>query len=91
MTVRVQVILDEKEADCFKAQAENEKMSLSAWLRDAGRMVLEIRCQQASLTELNELRDFFAQCAERESGRDPDWEEHKKCCCIDMLAVIDYT
>ncbi len=77
MSVRVQVILDEEEAALFKARAAREAKSLSAWLREAGRKMLEME-KTATLTEEEALRRFFEQCSSREEGKEPDWEEHKQ-------------
>jgi len=35
MSLRVQVILEETEAEKFRSQAKKESKSLSAWLREA--------------------------------------------------------
>ena len=78
MSQRVQVILDDKEATEFKAQAVKEAKSLSAWLREAGLKMLEERKQWRPLSDSNALKRFFTQCNNREKGREPDWEEHKK-------------
>ncbi len=78
MSIRVQVILDEEEATRFKSQAMKESKSLSAWLRDAGKKMIEINQQQQRLTDPDSLKRFFKKCDERESGLEPDWEDHKR-------------
>ena len=78
MSVRVQVILDEAEAARFKSQAMKESKSLSAWLRDAGHKMIEIKKQQQHLRDANSLKRFFEICDEREKGVEPDWEDHKR-------------
>lgn len=78
MSVRVQVILDEKEVTRFKSQAMKESKSLSAWLRDAGKQRIEINQQQQRLTDPDSLKRFFQKCNERENGVEPDWEDHKR-------------
>ena len=78
MSVRVQVILDEREAARFKSQALKESKSLSAWLRDAGRKMLDVNQQWQTLTDQESLSQFFQQCVEREQGFEPSWEEHKR-------------
>jgi len=78
MSVRVQVILDEEEATRFKSQAIKESKSLSAWLREAGKKMLEINRQQQRLTDPDSLKRFFRKCDERENGVEPDWEAHKR-------------
>ncbi len=77
MSVRIQVILDEEEAIRFKAQAMQESKSLSAWLRDAGRKMIE-KNRRRRLTDPDSLRQFFQECNAGENGREPDWEDHKK-------------
>ena len=78
MSVRVQVIMDEKEAARFKSQAMKESKSLSAWLRDAGKKMLEMNQSVNTLRDSQTLRRFFQGCRDREQGREPEWEEHKR-------------
>ena len=78
MSVRVQVILDEEEVTRFKSQAMKESKSLSAWLRDAGKNMIEINRRQLQLTDPDSLNRFFRKCNERENGVEPDWEDHKR-------------
>lgn len=73
--MRIQVIVDEHEREAFRAQASAEGRSLSEWLREAGRERLE-RQRPEQLRTPEDLRRFFAACDERESGREPDWDEH---------------
>ncbi len=78
MSVRVQVILDEEEVTRFKSQAMKESKSLSAWLRAAGKKMIEINRQQQRLTDPDSLKRFFRKCNQRENGVEPDWEDHKR-------------
>ncbi len=78
MSVRVQVILEEKEAAQFKAQAQKESKSLSSWLRDAGKKVLHETRRRGPLKDPTSLKSFFKECDKREKGKEPDWEEHKQ-------------
>ena len=78
MSVRIQVILDEKEASRFRSQAVKESKSLSAWLRDAGKKMIDINGQQQRLTDPVSLKHFFRKCNERGNGVEPEWEDHKK-------------
>ena len=77
MSVRVQVILDEGEMAKFKSQALKESKSLSAWLRDAGKKMLQANRKWQTLTDPVFLKEFFEQCNKREKGAEPDWEEQK--------------
>ncbi|MBW2117929.1 MAG: hypothetical protein JRH09_08445 [Deltaproteobacteria bacterium] len=77
MSVRVQVILDEGEMTKFKSQALRESKSLSAWLRDAGKKMLQENRKWQSLTDPVVLKEFFDKCNKKEKGAEPDWEEHK--------------
>jgi hypothetical protein len=78
MSVRVQVILNEKEATRFKSQALKESKSLSAWLRDAGNKMIDLNQQQQRLTDPDSLKRFFKKCNQQDSGIEPDWEDHKR-------------
>ena len=78
MSVRVQVILDEKDATRFKSQAVKESKSLSAWFRDAGKKMIVINRQQQRLKDPDSLKRFFQECDERGSRAEPDWEDHKR-------------
>ena len=78
MSVRVQVILDEKDAARFRSQARKESKSLSGWLRDAGRKMVDQRRDSGALTDSRSLKGFFQRCNEREHGAEPEWEEHKR-------------
>ena len=78
MSVRVQVILNEEEANRFKSQAMRESKSLSAWLRDAGNKMIDMNREQQRLTDPESLKEFFRKNDERENGVEPDWEDHKR-------------
>lgn len=78
MSQRIQIILDEKEVAEFKALAMKESKSLSAWLREAGKKMVEMNRQQRPLSDPKSLETFFKQCNAREKGVEPDWKEHKK-------------
>ena len=78
MSVRVQVIIEEGEAAMFKSQARKESKSLSAWLREAGKKMLEMNQREQPLTDHGALKIFFHECNEREQGNEPDWESHKR-------------
>ncbi len=76
MPTRVQVILDPEERESFRALARRDGLSLSAWLRQAGReRASKSRVRQA-LDSPEALSAFFAECDAREAGREPDWSEH---------------
>jgi hypothetical protein len=86
MSVRVQVVLGEEEAAKFKFQAQKESKALSAWLRDSERKMLEMNQQRESLTHPTSLKAFFDKCKEREQGKEPDWEDHKRLILESMQA-----
>lgn len=72
---RVEVLLDEDEEQRFQRYARRQGISLSAWLREAGNALLKAQPSPTAANSLD-LRVFFAACDARESGREPDWEEH---------------
>jgi hypothetical protein len=77
MTVRVQVLLSPEERERFRAIAEAEGLSLSAWLRQAGLTRLAGDGDRRRFGSVKELNRFFADCDAEEKGREPDWEEVK--------------
>lgn len=70
------MILSATEREAFRRQAAAEHMSLSSWLREAGRRRLEER-RQRPIRSLKELEAFFAALPDEE-GREPDWDEHRR-------------
>lgn len=76
MTKRVQVLLDEEEREAFRKLAEQQGLSLSAWLREAGRARLAA-AQSGGIRDLEELRQFFFEIDAQEQGTEPDWEQHR--------------
>jgi hypothetical protein len=78
---RIQVLLDPQERELFRRLARQRGLSLSAWLRDAALKQSTAENDMPRLRSVEDLRAFFAECDARESGREPDWEEH--------LAVLD--
>ncbi|GMR24438.1 MAG: antitoxin VapB23 [Acidobacteriota bacterium] len=76
MNKRVQVLLDEEEREAFRKSAEQQGLSLSAWLREAGRARLAAaRC--GGIRSVEELRLFFFEIDKQEHGTEPDWEQHR--------------
>lgn len=80
MSTRIQVVIDERERDAFRARAIAEGKSLSEWLREAGRDRLEA-ARAPAIATVEQLDGFFAEVDDRELGREPEWSEH--------LEVID--
>lgn len=78
MSTRIHIILDDAEKERFRRQAEREGKSLAAWLREAARERLAATDQRTELRTLKQLRAFFDACDRRETGPEPDWEEHRK-------------
>lgn len=76
--VRIQILLGEQEREEFRRLAKRQGMSLSAWLRDAGREKASAGASEQRIRSKEALRDFFAECDQRERGREPDWEEHRE-------------
>jgi hypothetical protein len=79
MTVRIQVLVDQRERAAFQRQARLEGLSLSAWLREAGRASLRAQDRAAKFTDADSLNSFFERC-DRHSGNgvEPDWDDHRR-------------
>ena len=75
MATRIQVVLDEGERELFRRRASREGLSLSAWLRRAGRRQV-VAAETTQLRDVRDLKAFFAGCDARERGREPSWSKH---------------
>lgn len=75
MAERIQVVIDAREREAFRACAIAEGRSLSDWLREAGRARLK-GSAPAALTEPGALDGFFTERDAAEPDREPDWSEH---------------
>jgi hypothetical protein len=78
MSKRIQVILDEEEALEFKNQARKEGKSVSSWLREAGKKVIELNKSKRELKQAASLKAFFKEINSKKEGTEPEWEDHKK-------------
>ena len=75
MSGRIQVVIDADEREMFRRCARAQGVSLSAWLREAGRRRLAEE-SPGELTDPVALRAFFDSLPERDHGVEPDWSEH---------------
>ncbi len=73
---RIHIVLPGPDKARYAAQAAREGKSLGAWLREAAEERLRQTRNETRLETLEELNAFFAACDARETGREPDWEEH---------------
>ena len=73
---RIHIVLPEPDKARYAAQAAREGKSLGAWLRAAAEERLRQSRGVTRLETVEDLDAFFAACDARETGREPDWEEH---------------
>ena len=73
---RIHIVLPEPDKARYAAQAAREGKSLGAWLRAAAEERLRRSRSVTRLETVEDLDAFFAACDARETGREPDWEEH---------------
>ena len=74
---RVQLVMPDEDRERFLEQARREGMSLSAWLRAAGRERLAVRQGVELFESPEDVEDFFRSCAALDGPeREPDWSEH---------------
>jgi hypothetical protein len=78
MTIKVQVLLDEVDREAFRAMAKREGLSLSAWLRKAGKEKLSAKEQSKPIYDKDSLERFFVDCDAQALGNEPNWEDHLK-------------
>ena len=75
---RVQLLIPDEDRVRLVHQARRERMSLSAWLRDAALERLDRQSQARRFASGADLDSFFADCdALTESDTEPDWEQHR--------------
>lgn len=76
--VRMHVVIDAAEREAFRAAARRAGLSLSEWLREAGRARLEASGERRLATS-RDVEDFFAELDQRRADDRPeeDWEDAK--------------
>lgn len=77
MTERIHIVVDRTEKEQFRRLAARAGKSLSEWLRDAAREKVAAAEADPLLGTVEDLRRFFAECDDLESGIEPDWEQHR--------------
>ncbi len=78
MTTRIHIPVDEADKARYRRYAEREGKSLAAWLREAAEARIRASEEVRRLRTREALEGFFAECDERESHPEPDWEKHRK-------------
>jgi hypothetical protein len=91
MTSRVHVLLDDVEKARYRAQAAREGKSLGAWLRAAAEERLRAATMQRDLRSRRSLERFFAECDERETGQEPDWDAQREMIERSRVGRLDVT
>ena len=72
---RIQLVLPKEDRDRFFREAQKEGISLSEWLRRAGRDRARRSTTSRRFRDANEVATFFADCdVVIEEGTEPDWE-----------------
>ena len=75
---RIQLILPDEDRDRFFHEAQKEGISLSEWLRRAGRDRATREVTLRRFSSAKEVATFFEDCsAMEEDGIEPDWEQHQ--------------
>ena len=73
---RIQVLLSREEKTRLQEQAGRDGASLSSWMRAAAIEKLEAARRRSRFANAKELAAFFKSTRARETGREPDWEQH---------------
>ena len=74
---RVRLIIPDEEHDRFVREARRQGMTLSAWLRAAGRERLKEWHRAEPFESPEDLQAFFAACDALEGPeREPEWKDH---------------
>lgn len=75
---RIQLVLPDADRDRFIHEAKKEGISLSEWLRRAGRDRARHRSIPQRFSNADEVATFFADCdVTKEEGIEPDWDQHQ--------------
>jgi hypothetical protein len=91
MSTRIHIVLDPDDKARYRAQAEREGKSLTAWMRDAAEDRLKAARTQSSLRSREALQAFFDACDARELDQEPDWSEHRAVIERSRLRGLDVT
>lgn len=78
MSERIHIVVEAVEKERFRRQAAREGKTLSDWLREAAAEKAAAARKERPLDTVGALRSFFEACDARESGREPDWDEHRR-------------
>jgi hypothetical protein len=78
MSTRIHIVVEPAEKERFRARARQEGLTLSEWLRDVARQALVRGEGGTEIRTVDELREFFKRCDEREKGTEPDWAAHRR-------------
>lgn len=74
---RVQIEIPDTDRERFVRQARREGMTLSAWLRAAGRARLENQSHARPFASKEDAMAFFRACEDLDGPEvEPDWDEH---------------
>lgn len=75
---RIQLVLSNEDRDRFFHEAQKEGISLSEWLRRAGRDRARRDSTLGRFSGADEVASFFAYCDTiKEEGIEPDWDQHQ--------------
>lgn len=75
---RIHIVVDAAEKERFRRQAAREGKTLSEWLREAAAEKVAADGEAGALDTVEALSSFFEACDVRETGREPDWEAHRR-------------
>jgi hypothetical protein len=77
MSDRIHIAVDAADKERYRQVAEREGKTLSVWLREAAEEKWGAAQPRRSLESRDDLEAFFSDCDASESGREPDWEDHR--------------
>jgi hypothetical protein len=77
MVERIHIVVDRAEKERYRRLAAHEGKSLSEWLRAAAQEKLAAAQSATLLGTKEELLAFFEAIDRRETGREPNWEDHR--------------
>lgn len=78
MSERIHIVVDAAEKERYRREAARAGKTLSEWLREAASEKVAAARAGSALDTTEALKSFFEACDARESGREPDWDEHRR-------------
>ena len=89
MKHRIHFLITGEDKARYEAQAASEGLSRGAWLREAAEERYQGTRGQEPFGTPEELSRFFAECDERETVPEPDWDAQRRLVAASKLEGLE--